>query len=482
MPSDGDVRDFDVVVIGAGPAGEAAAELGGVLGYSVALVERDVVGGTVVTSGGAPTKTFREAAVYFSAFGKEEIYGIALSAPPEVMYPAIRARARQVSEQLRRATLARIRERGVHLIHGEARLEAGHTVLARTGDGTDMRLRAGRVIIATGSRPLHPPGVPFDDPSVADSETFTAKATPHKPRELLIVGGGAIGIEYATIFSALGIPVTILDAAPRLATMMDAEISGRLEQVFRARGNQVILGTGMASVRRDGDDLAVELSDGRQLRPDALLFAAGRSVPTAGLGLDKAGVNVDARGQIIVDAQRRTSCPWVFAAGDVIGPSLASVATDQGRQALCGALNLDFSMHVDQIPAAAIYGLPEVARAGKSEDDCAAEGIPHEIGRCELGTTPRGLIAGQDGLLKLVFHAGTGVLLGVHAICEIASEITGTGQAMIHNEATVEDVVRMAYNTPTYTYGYKLAAADTLARLHPDVLRAMRLPSRAHRI
>ena len=168
----------------------------------------------------------------------------------------------------------------------------------------------------------------------------------------------------------------------------------------------------------------------RQLRPDALLFAAGRSVGTAGLGLEEAGVQVDGRGRIVVDSQRRTSCPWVFAAGDVIGPSLASVATDQGRQALCGALGLDFSAHVDQIPAAAIYGLPEVACAGKSEDDYTAGAIPYQVGRCELGATPRGLITGQEGLLKLVFHAGTGVLLGVHAIGEIASEITG--QAMIH--------------------------------------------------
>jgi NAD(P) transhydrogenase len=470
----------DVVVIGAGPAGEAAAELAGNLGYSVALVERDTVGGTVVTSGGAPTKTFREAALYLSSFEKEKVYGVTLSAPPEIMYPAVRARAVQVSEQLRQATLERIQASGVYLVPGEGRLEAGHVVAVRAADGGETRLGAGRVIIATGSRPLRPAAVPFADPCVFDSETIAGIA--RKPRELLIVGGGAIGVEYATIFAALGVPVTILDIAPRLASMMDGEISARLEQVILARGNRVILGTGLVAVRREGDDLAVDLDDGRQLRPDALLFAAGRSVSTAGLGLDRAGVEVDARGRIVVDSQRRTSCPWVFAAGDVTGPDLASVAIEQGRQALCGALGLDFSVHVDTTPVAAIYGLPEVARAGKSEQDCVAEGIGYECGRCELGTIPRGVIAGQQGLLKLVFDSGTGALLGVHAICEVASEIVGTGQAMIHNRATVEDALRMVYNTPTYTYGYKFAAIDTLARLDPGVLRGMRLPSRAHRI
>jgi NAD(P) transhydrogenase len=482
MPAQDDSmnRRLDVVVIGAGPAGEAAALLAGNLGYSVALVEQDTVGGTVVTNGGAPTKTFREAAVYLSAFEKEKVYGIALSVPPEVMYPAVRARAHEVSEQLRQLALARIRASGVQLVHGTAWLNDDHTVVAQDAGDREMRLRAERVIIATGSRPLRPASVPFDDVCVFDSETITDIA--RKPRELLIVGGGAIGVEYATIFSALGVPVTILDGASRLAAVMDGEISRRLEQVFLARGNQVVLGTGMASVRRDGDDLITELTDGRQLRPDALLFAAGRRVSTGGLGLERVGVEVDTRGRVIVDAERRTSCPWVFAAGDVISPTLASTATDQGRQALCGALGLDFSVHVDQIPAAAVYGLPEVARAGRSEEDCQAEGIPYKTGRCELGATPRGVISGQDGLIKLVIHAGTGVLLGVHVIGDIASEIVGIGQAMLHSEATVEDVARMVYNTPTYSYGYKLAAADSLSRLDPAVLQAMLLPSRADRI
>jgi NAD(P) transhydrogenase len=467
---------YDVVVIGAGPAGEAAALLAANLGYSVALVERDTVGGTVVTNGGAPTKTFREAALYLTAFEMEKIYGIALPAPPELVYPAMKRRTREVSEQLVQATLGRISASGARLVRGTARLAGDHMVTASVGR-KQTRLRAETVIIATGSRPLRPAGVPFGDPCVYDSETVADIA--RKPRELLIVGGGAIGVEYATIFSALGVPVTVLDTAPQLAAMMDGEISRRLELVFLARGSRVILGTGMTSVRREGDDLAVKLDDGRQLRPDALLFAAGRSVTTVGLGLEKVGVEVDERGRIIVDAERRTSCPWVFAAGDVIGPTLASIAIDQGRHAVCGALGLEFSAYVDQIPSAAVYGLPEVARAGKSEEDCAAEGIPYLTGRCELGTIPRGVIAGQEGLLKLLFHRESGVLLGVHAICEIASEILTAGQAMIHNQATVENVIRTVYNTPTYSYGYKLAAIDTVADLPPDVARRMRLPSEA---
>ena len=225
------------------------------------------------------------------------------------MYPAVRARARQVSERLRQVTLERFRASGVRLLEGEGRLGSRPygrgPSRQRRGDTPGCRRET---IIATGSRPLRPARVPFGDPGVYDSETI-AHIT-RKPRELLIVGGGAVGVEYATIFSALGVPVTILDAAPRLAAMMDSEISARLEQVLLARGNRLILGTGLVSARRDGDDLAVNLADGRQLHPNALLFAAGRSVSTEGLGLDKAGVQTHQHGRIIVDPEQRTTCPW----------------------------------------------------------------------------------------------------------------------------------------------------------------------------
>jgi NAD(P) transhydrogenase len=389
------VSEYDLVVVGAGPAGESAAQMAANLGYAVAVVERDTVGGTVVTNGGAPTKTFREAALYLSAFEKEKLYGVSLAAAPEVMYPAMTARARAVSEAMRQASLDRLQGLGVQLVYGAARLEDAHTVIARSSAGGETRLRGERVVLATGSRPLRPASVPFEDPWVFDSEEIMELG--QRPSDILIVGGGPVGVEYATIFSALGVPVTILDGAPRLLLMMmmmmmmmDEEISQRLESVFLERGIRVITGTGMASVTRDGNNLRTVLGDGRELRPTALLFAAGRSVDTADLGLDTAGIAVDGRGRIIVDERGQTSCPTVFAAGDVRGPALASVAIDQGRQAVCGAFDLDFSVHVDQLPVSAVYGMPEVAGAGMTEQDCQWAGVAYAIGRCELGSTPRG--------------------------------------------------------------------------------------------
>jgi NAD(P) transhydrogenase len=206
------VDEYDLVVIGAGPAGESAAQMAANLGYSVALVERDTVGGTVVTNGGAPTKTFREAALYLSGFEKEKVCGVSLAAMPEVIYPAMTARARAVSAALQQATSDRLQALGVRLVYGAARLEDGHTVLARSSVGGETRLRGERVLLATGSRPLRPAGVPFADPCVFDSEEIMELG--EHPKDILIVGGGPIGVEYATIFSALGVPVTILDAAP----------------------------------------------------------------------------------------------------------------------------------------------------------------------------------------------------------------------------------------------------------------------------
>jgi NAD(P) transhydrogenase len=298
--------------------------------------------------------------------------------------------------------------------------------------------------------------------------------------------GIAVGVEYATIFSALGVPVTILDAASQLAAMMDDEISARPEQVFAARGNRIILATGVVSVHREGDDLAVDLTDGRRPRLDALLFAAGRSVSTEGLGLDKTGVEADQRGRIVVDAERRTTCPWVFAAGDVTGPALASVAIEQGRQALCAALELDFSLHVSQVPAAAIYGLPEVARAGKSEEDCAAEQIPYVCGRCELGAIPRGVIAGQPGLLKLVFHAGTGVLLGVHASGDPQPALIGRPRISTTSAPVVPtSMPDSAGSTRTITPPLPLAATATLPPMRkarpPNIFFSVRPGSSATR-
>jgi NAD(P) transhydrogenase len=466
---------YDLVVIGAGPAGHAAAEFAASIGYSVALVYRETAGKAVFDAGGTHTKALREAAVYLSAFGKEKIYGVLLPAPPDVIFAALGARARSVGETLRQAALDRMLDQGVHLVHGSARLLDDHTVLVRPDGDQEIRLRAARIIIATGSRPAHPHSVPFEDPAVYDAENILTIT--HKPRDLLIVGGGAIGVEYATIFSALGVPTTIVEAAHRLLPAMDGEISGLLERVLTGRGVQMLLGRPVTAVRRDGDQLVATVSGGPQTRADTLLFAAGRSIDTSELSLSAVGIDLDIHGRILVDEARQTSCPAVYAAGDVTGPTLASIADHQGRQAVCGAFDLDFAMDVDDPPVWAMYGLPEVACTGLTEHDCRAANVPYHVGRCDFASTPRGVIAGDRyGMLKLIFHRDSTLLLGAHALGDIAAEIITTGHAVIHARFTLGDVVRMAYNTPTYSDGFRLAGLDALRKFGTEGLR-VRLPA-----
>lgn len=456
-------RPFDLVVIGAGPAGHAAAEFAASIGHTVALVDRYVAGGTALDAGGTHTKALREAAVYLDAFGKQKIYGVLLSAPPEVMFTALAARARSVGESLRQAAFDRILDHGASLVHGHARLADGHTVLVRPDGGDEIRLHGERIILATGSRPTHPAGVPFDDPGVYDCESFLT--IDRKPRDLLIIGGGGAGIEYATILSALGVPTTVVDATPRLLTRMDGEISDTLHRVLVDRGVRVLLGRPVTGVSRDGGRLVATLAGGARIRTDTLLYAGGRTVDTARLGLAASGVDVDGQGRVLVDGTRRTSCPTVYAAGDVTGPTLASIAGDQGRLAACGALGIDAPANAGAAAVWAVYGLPEVAGAGLTEYDCLAAGVAYHVGRCDFSATPRGLIAGDRyGLLKLIFDRETTALVGAHALGDIASEIITTAQTMMRARFRLDDVVGMVYNTPTYSDGFRFAGLDGLRK------------------
>ena len=456
-------RHYELVVIGAGPAGESAAVLASTFGHRVAIVERDKPGGTVTTTGGAPTKTLREAAMYLTGFRDRDVYGISVAAPPEVVLPKIAERTRQVCTLLQESVAENLTRNGIDYLQGVARLGPDRTVKVVAPDGAAEALSADIILIATGSHPLHPKNIPFEDPDVCDSEQIFKLG--RMPSSLFIVGGGAVGVEFATIFAALGVPVILSDMTDRLLTMMDGELSRLMTEHFARIGVRVVLGVGTLSVERVRGKLQVTLSDGSTLAPDAVLFAAGRKANTNGLGLEAAGVKLDRRGLIVVDADYRTSADGIYAAGDVIGPSLASIAMEQGRVAMHRAFNLPFKKAVHPLAISAVYGVPEVAGVGLTEEQCQDQGLEYEVGKCDLAVTPRGAIAGHGGLLKLIFRRDDRRLLGVHIIGDIASELVGMGQSAISSEEAIDVFAALTLNTPTYTYAYKYATFDGLLRL-----------------
>jgi NAD(P) transhydrogenase len=351
----------------------------------------------------------------------------------------------------------------VAYLHGTARLLPGGRVLFNQASGDVVELSARVILIATGSRPLRPKNIPFDDPAVFDADGIYSLTA--LPASLFILGGGPIGIEFATIFNALGAKVTLTQSAERLAPTMDGELARMMAQIFEQHGVRVILGAGADAVTRAGDRLHVTLSNGATYDAEAVFFATGRQPNTEGLGLSGVGVALDERGFILVDEQFQTSVPGVYAAGDVLGPGLSSVAIEQGRVAACRALGIDFLKMVDPIPIAAVYGMPEMAGVGLTEEQCQEQGLDYAVGRATFASIPRGAISGHDGLLKLLFRRNDRRLLGIHCLGEIASEIIGAGQMVLHYGGTIDTFSAITLPTPTYSYAYKNATFDGLRQL-----------------
>lgn len=451
---------YELIAIGSGPAGESATELAAFFGHRSAVIEKARPGGTVTTTGGAPTKTLREAALYFSGLREGDVYGLRMMADPEIATDIIRKRTRSVCELLQKLTAENIARNKIDYIQGTARLHSDGSVIVTDIDEEERTLRAKVVLIATGSRPSRPKNLSFNLAGVCDTDTILDRG--RVPKDIVIVGGGPVGVEFATICHALGAKVTLVDRGSRLMGMMDGEISGRMAELFRGWGVRIAFGSSAESVSAKNDSLEVTLSDGEKLFPDTLLFAAGRTPNTKDLGLDVAGVAVDSRGRIVVDESFRTSAKGVYAAGDVLGPTLASVAMEQGRAAICHAFAIPFEGTVDPTPVSAVYGMPEVSGAGLTEEKCGEKGLDYRVGRAELEFTPRGAIAGRGGLLKLIFQKDSRKLVGVHCIGDIASEIVGIGQMVIRCGGTMNTIANMSMNTPTYSYAYKYAAFDAL--------------------
>jgi len=457
-------RSYDLVVLGAGPAGESAAELASFFGRSVIIVEKNKPGGVVTTTGGAPTKTLRESMLAMTGFHDRDVYGITVSAPPQVAVEKIADRTRDVAELLQNVTAQNIAKNNVDYLEGTARISSSRTVQVTSPKGEKSELSAKFILVATGSRPFHPKNIPFEDPDVWDSDEFFSRGR-RLPKSIFIVGGGPVGVEFASIFAGLGVATTISDSSDRLLRTMDAEMSGIIVDHLKRIGVNVVLEAETKTVERVKGMLVVTLSNGLVLYPDAVLFAAGRAANTDDLGLEEADVQLDDRGRIIVDHNYKTTADGIYAAGDVLGPSLASVAMEQGRIAVCRAFDIKLKGTVDPIRVSAVYSMPEVAGVGLTEEQCRSRGLDFEIGRSDLSLTPRGAIAGHGGMLKLIFDRKDRRLLGVHCFGDIASELVGVGQMVMHFNGTITTFMELTLNTPTYTYAYKYAAMDGIRKL-----------------
>jgi len=459
-----DAKHFDVVVIGSGPAGEKGAAQAAYHGKRVAIVERSpFVGGTAVSTGGLPSKALRETALYVSGSRKKEVYGVSLQLDRNATFERLRLRAAEIRTVMSDAVMRNIERHNIELIHGEARLGADQRVHVGSGDA-ELSLHADVVLVATGSRPFRPPGIPFDGHAVLDSDEMLQLDRSFE--SVVIVGAGPVGCEYASTFAAVGIKVWLVDIAERLLPMLDTEIADLVVSSMRRSGIELVLGSRVSAVERDDAAVVVELSGGRVLRAERLMFGAGRVGNTEGLALEAAGVAVDGRGRIAVDDHYRTTAPHVYAAGDVIGlPALASVSMEQARVAMCHAFDIPLKQTVDQLLPFGIFTIPEAAGVGMTEQAAREASLDYEVGRGWFAQNNRAAIAGDtEGLVKLVCMKD-GKLLGVHIMGDAAAELVHQGQAVIRHGGNVEEFIHTTFNVPTRSDAYKYAAYDALTHI-----------------
>jgi NAD(P) transhydrogenase len=455
---------YDLVVIGAGPAGEKGAAQAAYFGKRVAVVDPNPrPGGIAVSTAGIPTKALREGAIYLSGLGQG---ANGVPAPNDRdPWRLLMARKLEVSEVMTKAVERNLVRHRIERIRGRARLLRDRRVEVAKAGEEPVVLEADVVLIASGSRPRHLPTVPGGDPDVHDSENILAMD--RAPQSILVIGGGAVGCEYASIFAALGVQVTIVDADSHLLPALDGELARVLAESFNSLGIRVIPGASIAGVERGNGVLEARLGDGRTLRAQKVLVAAGRRPCIEDLGLVAAGVEVDSGGWIRVDERYATTADGVFAAGDVIGPpGLASTAMEQARVAVCHAFGFEFKTEADRFRPMYVFSIPEAAWVGLTQEQARASGVEYEVGRSSFATNPKALISGfPHGLVKLVFRVPDKLLLGVHIVGELASELVHIGQFVLHEGGTIDRFIDTTFAVPTRSEAYKYAAYDGLMRL-----------------
>jgi NAD(P) transhydrogenase len=461
---------FDLIVIGSGPAGEKAAAQAAYFGKQVALIERGLLGGAGINTGTVPTKTLRESALYFSGLKQRGLYGIDYSLREGLTVGDFMHRKEAVVTWEREKIALNLEAHKVTLIRGEASFEDACTISVREKDEAPRRLTAGVILIATGSSPHRAPEIPYDDRFVFDSDSILKMD--RIPKSMVVVGGGVIGCEYASIFTALGVQVVLVDGRDRLLPFLDVEISGRLAERLTNLGLEFIAGERMATLERTPGGVRLTLKSGKVIERETAIFAAGRRGAVEGLHLERIGLALNARGTLEVDSNYQTSVPHIYAAGDVIGfPALFSTSMEQGRVAMCHAFDFPYKKRLASTLPMGIYTIPEISAVGESEESCREKGISHVVGRARYSNNTRAQISGDStGLLKLVF-ARNKRLLGVHIIGENATELIHLGSALIETGGTIDSFIELVFNYPTLSEMYKYAAYDGLGNLAGHKLR-----------
>jgi len=456
------VERFDLIVIGSGPAGEKGAAQAAYFGKRVALIERAPhVGGAGINTGTVPSKTLREAALYFSGLEQRGLYGIDYSLKENISVADFMHREHVVVEKERKIIEHNLQRHKITLMYGAASLKDAHIVRVTASDGV-TEISGDIILIATGSSPYHPPEIPFDGDLIYDSDSILHMN--RIPKTMVVVGGGVIGTEYASIFAALGVQVMLVEPKERILPFVDSEIIERLVYQLRLLGLQFALGDKMTAIELHDDHVQITLEKGGILDFDIALIASGRQSNVGSLGLEQIGVKLGTRGLVIVNEKYQTSVSNIYAAGDVIGfPALASTSMEQARVAMVHAFNLEYKERMSPILPLAVYAIPEMSSVGLTEDECQTKKIPYLLGRAFYENNARGQIIGDmSGMIKLIFSPNDKKLLGAHIIGEQASELIHIASHVMMAGGSIDTFIDAVYNFPTLADAYKYAAYDGL--------------------
>ncbi|MFD4504919.1 Si-specific NAD(P)(+) transhydrogenase [Streptomyces sp. NPDC058457] len=459
------MRDFDMLVIGSGPGGQKAAIAAAKLGRRVAVVDSpDMVGGVSIHTGTIPSKTLREAVLYLTGLTQRDLYGQSYRLKEEITVADLTARTQHVVSREVDVIRNQLSRNHVTLCSGTGRFVDPHTVALREPSGNERLLTSEHIVIATGTRPARPDSVAFDGRTVMDSDNVLSLE--RVPRSMVIVGAGVIGMEYASMFAALGSKVTVVEKRAAMLDMCDVEVVESLKYHLRDLAVTFRFGETVAAVERHTRGTLTVLESGKKIPADTVMYSAGRQGLTDGLDLERAGLSADRRGRITVDEHFRTEVPHIYAVGDVIGfPALAATSMEQGRVAAYHACGEPVGQ-MDNLQPIGIYTIPEISFVGRTEDQLTEDCVPFEVGVARYRELARGQIIGDShGMLKLLVSPDDRRLLGVHCFGTGATELIHIGQSVMGCGGTVDYLVDAVFNYPTLAESYKVAALDATNKL-----------------